>query len=137
MATAPDKIRKGRGGKLPAPKRKSGAQVKLWIRVTLGGGAQIGPGKVDLLRKIREHESISAAAREMNMSYRRAWLLVDELNASFARPLVVKWMGGRSRGGARLTATGAKLVETYDALIARAASSSRKLLDELASLRRA
>jgi molybdate transport system regulatory protein len=108
--------------------------VKLWIRVTLGGGAQIGPGKVDLLRKIREHESISAAARDMSMSYRRAWLLVDELNGAFARPLVVKWMGGHSRGGARLTPTGAKLVETYDALVAGAAGANRRLLDELASL---
>jgi molybdate transport system regulatory protein len=133
MATAPERKRR-------VPRRtgaaKPAAPVKLWIRVTLGGGAQIGPGKIELLRKIREHQSISAAARDMSMSYRRAWLLVDELNRAFARPLVVKWMGGRSRGGAKLTPTGAKLVATYDALVARAAHANRKLLDELASLRR-
>ena len=113
---------------------KSRAPVKLWIRLTLPGAGQIGPGKIELLRKIREHRSISAAAREMNMSYRRAWLLVDDLNAVFRRPVVAKWMGGSSRGGAKLTPTGEKLVATYDAVIASADSASRKLLDELARL---
>ena len=108
--------------------------IKLWIRLTLPGVGQIGPGKIDLLRKIREHRSISSAAREMNMSYRRAWLLVDDLNAAFRRPVVVKWMGGRSKGGAKLTPAGEKLVETYDAVVAHATGSNRAVLDELASL---
>ncbi len=115
---------------------KSSAPIKLWIRLTLPGVGQIGPGKIDLLRKIREHQSISAAAREMNMSYRRAWLLVDELNGAFRQPVVVKWMGGSSRGGAALTPTGEKLVESYDVLVARADSANRALLDELASFSR-
>lgn len=110
------------------------APIKLWIRLTLPGIGQIGPGKIELLRKIREHRSISAAAREMNMSYRRAWLLVDDLNAVFRRPVVEKWMGGKSRGGAKLTQTGERLVEGYDAVVARADSANRALLDELASL---
>ena len=113
---------------------KSEARIKLWIRLTLPGIGQIGPGKIDLLRNIREHQSISAAAREMNMSYRRAWLLVDDLNAAFRRPVVEKWTGGLSRGGAKLTPIGEKLVETYDAVVARAASANRALLDELSSI---
>ena len=118
------------------PVPKSSAPIKLWIRLTLPGAGQIGPGKIDLLRKIREHQSISAAAREMNMSYRRAWLLVDELNGAFRQPVVVKWMGGSSRGGAALTPTGEKLVESYELLVARADSANRPLLDELESISR-
>ena len=68
--------------------------------IQLPGLGQIGPGKIELLRQIREHESISAAARAMNMSYRHAWLLVEDLNSVFPRPVVVKWTGGQSRGGA-------------------------------------
>jgi molybdate transport system regulatory protein len=110
------------------------AAIKLWVRLTLPGVGRIGPGKIDLLRRIREHQSISAAAREMNMSYRRAWLLVDDLNAAFRRPVVVKWMGGRSKGGAKLTPTGEKLVEAYDAVVAHATSANRAVLAELATL---
>jgi molybdate transport system regulatory protein len=98
------------------------------------GVGDIGPGKIELLRKIREHQSISAAAREMDMSYRRAWLLVDDLNAAFRQPVVAKWMGGRSRGGATLTPTGERLVASYDAVVKRADSANRALLDELSSI---
>jgi molybdate transport system regulatory protein len=115
---------------------KTSAPIKLWIRLTLPGAGQIGPGKIELLRKIHEHQSISAAAREMKMSYRRAWLLVDDLNTVFRQPVVAKWMGGSSRGGAKLTPTGEKLVESYDAVVARADSANRALLDELASISR-
>lgn len=109
-------------------------RIELWIRLMLPGVGPIGPGKINLLRKIREHQSISAAAREMNMSYRRAWLLVDDLNAAFQRPVVEKWAGGRSRGGAKLTRMGVKLVESYEAIVARADSTNRALLDRLARI---
>ena len=122
MDTGPSRL--GLMPKTPSP-------IKLWIRLTLPGVGQIGPGKIELLRKIREHKSISAAAREMKMSYRRAWLLVDDLNSAFRQPVVEKWMGGKSRGGATLTPTGEKLVESYDAVVARADSANRALLDEL------
>jgi len=114
--------------------QKDSHPIKLWIRLKLPGSGDIGPGKIELLRKIREHQSISAAAREMNMSYRRAWLLVDELNTVFRQPVVAKWMGGSSRGGATLTPTGEKLVESYDAVVARSDSANRALLDELANM---
>ncbi len=115
---------------------KSPAPIKLWIRLLLPEVGDIGPGKIELLRKIREHRSISAAARAMNMSYRRAWLLVDELNALFQRPVVAKWSGGRARGGATLTPTGETLVKSYDSVVARAERASRTLLEKLASLSR-
>ena len=114
--------------------RKDPSPIKLWIRLKLPGIGDIGPGKIELLRKIREHQSISAAAREMNMSYRRAWLLVDELNSVFRQPVVAKWMGGRSRGGATLTPTGERLVESYDAVVARSDSANRALLDEISNM---
>ena len=128
--------------KHPAAQRRASAPqkstdpfpIKLWIRLKLPGIGDIGPGKIELLRKIREHQSISAAAREMNMSYRRAWLLVDDLNAVFRQPVVAKWMGGSSRGGAMLTPTGERLVESYDAVVERADSANRALLDELSNL---
>ena len=118
----------------PARRQERAAPIKLWIRLTLPGVGQVGPGKIDLLRKIRETHSISAAAREMSMSYRRAWLLVDDLNRAFRQPIVAKWLGGSSRGGATLTPTGVRLVESYDAVVDSAVNASREVLDDLASI---
>jgi molybdate transport system regulatory protein len=106
--------------------------AKLWIKVNLPGAGQVGPGKIDLLRQIRERESISGAARAMNMSYRRAWLLVADLNKLFAKPLVETWAGGKTRGGASLTKLGEKLIENYDAVVERATRANQALLGEIA-----
>ena len=106
--------------------------ASLWIKVTLPGVGQIGPGKINLLRQIREQESISGAARAMKMSYRRAWLLVADLNKLFARPLVATWAGGKSRGGASLTKLGEKLIENYDSVVERATRANQALLGEIA-----
>ncbi len=73
----------------------------------------LGPGKVDLLEAIDRTGSISAAGREMGMSYRRAWLLVDELNRMFASPSVVASTGGVSGGGATLTDFGRDIAAAY------------------------
>ncbi len=105
--------------------------AELWIKLNLPGSGQIGPGKIELLRMIREHESISGAARAMKMSYRRAWLLVAELNKLFARPLVATWAGGKSRGGASLTKLGEKLIESYDLVVVQAARANRAILSEI------
>ncbi len=96
--------------------------ARLTLRVELERDEAVGPGKVRLLELIAEHGSISAAGRAMNMSYRRAWLLVDELNRMFARTLVVKTHGGAQGGGAALTALGREVIERYRA-IERAAES--------------
>ncbi len=74
----------------------------------------MGPGKADLLAAIAETGSISAAARAMRMSYRRAWLLVQTINACFDPPLVEAEKGGRTGGGARLTAAGAQVLARYE-----------------------
>lgn len=104
---------------------------QLWVKLTFPGVGQVGPGKVELLRQIREHRSMAAAARAMHMSYRRAWLLVDELNGLFAQPVVAKWQGGKSQGGASLTEFGERLVEAYDSMVERSNRINRKLLDEI------
>jgi molybdate transport system regulatory protein len=76
----------------------------------------MGPGKADLLDAIAETGSISAAARAMRMSYRRAWILVDTMNSSFRKPLVDTSKGGVEGGGARLTPTGRTVLTRYRAL---------------------
>lgn len=90
--------------------------AKLSIRIDLAAGQRLGPGKIALLEKIDELGSISAAGRAMAMSYRRAWLLVAELNAMFAEPLVSAQMGGRRGGGAALTRLGGEVVAQYRSL---------------------
>jgi molybdate transport system regulatory protein len=78
----------------------------------------IGPGKADLLEAIAASGSISAAARQMRMSYRRAWILVDTMNTCFASPLVVTEKGGADGGGATLTTLGKRVLRRYRALAA-------------------
>jgi molybdate transport system regulatory protein len=91
----------------------------------------LGPGKIRLLELVRETGSISAAGREMHMSYRRAWLLIDELNHMFREPILVSRVGGTSGGGATLTEFGAEVVRHYRAIEARIASASQEHLTAL------
>jgi molybdate transport system regulatory protein len=90
--------------------------ARLTIRVDLGKGGALGPGKIRLLELIESHGSISEAGRVMGMSYRQAWLLVDNLNQSFRQAVVSKQTGGHRGGGARLTAWGRKVIERYRAI---------------------
>lgn len=83
------------------------------LRVLLGAGIAIGPGKAELLEAIGRSGSISAAAREMGMSYRRAWLLVEAVNAAFIEPVVATATGGSGGGGAQLTEFGHDVVTRY------------------------
>ena len=118
--------------KRPSVRGKTERQaIELNIRLDLPGSGRIGPGKIELLRQIRACRSISAAARAMDMSYRRAWLLVQNLNELFAEPVVEKWLGGTSRGGASLTPAGERLVASYETLVQRSAEANRNLLDDL------
>jgi molybdate transport system regulatory protein len=110
----------------------SSKRAQLWIKVTLPGGGQLGPGKIALLRLLEEKRSIASAARALGMSYRRAWTLVDELNRSFAKPVVETHVGGSKRGGARLTAEGHVLIERFERLIAGAEAAAEPELTALA-----
>ena len=83
------------------------------LRVVLGPGVALGPGKADLLEAIAATGSISAAGRKLKMSYRRAWLLVEELNGSFQSALVAADKGGAHGGGARLTDLGARVLRHF------------------------
>lgn len=87
--------------------------VSLSIRVDLPRDRAIGPGKIRLLELIGETGSISAAGRAMTMSYRRAWLLLDELNHLFQEPVAITSQGGPTGGGASLTPFGRRLVQGY------------------------
>lgn len=89
------------------------ARARPRLRIMLGAGHKLGPGKIDLLEAIDATGSITAAGRAMGMSYRRAWILIDEANRMFTRPLVVTAAGGPGGGGARLTDLGRELVAAF------------------------
>lgn len=89
---------------------------RLSLRLHFTQGLTFGRGKADLLRLIDEQGSISAAGRAMNMSYRRAWALVEEMNSAFNQPLVDSSRGGAKGGGAQLTPTGRQMLADYTAL---------------------
>jgi len=101
------------------------------IRVDLPGG-RLGPGKVALLEAIAREGSISAAARAIGMSYRRAWALVGQVNATFGGPAVEASAGGRQGGGAALTPLGHELVAAYRAIEDAAEAAARAHLAALA-----
>lgn len=98
-------------------------RIKPRLRILLGADIAIGPGKADLLDAVARGGSISAAARDMGMSYRRAWLLVDTMNRSFRAPLVEASKGGAGGGGARITELGLEVLARYRAMELKAAAS--------------
>lgn len=98
---------------------------RLTLRVDLGPGRSVGPGKMRLLDAIAETGSISSAGRALGMSYRRAWMLIDDLNTSFRRKVVSTTLGGKEGGGAKLTAFGLELVKRYRAIESDAAKATR------------
>ncbi len=91
-------------------------ETHLKLRILFGDRAMFGPGKADLLENIATTGSIAAAGRAMGMSYKRAWMLVEEMNAAFDPPLVGSMRGGAGGGGASLTAAGAQAVAHYRAI---------------------
>jgi molybdate transport system regulatory protein len=104
------------------------------IRILIGTVVAIGPGKADLLAAIVRTGSISAAARQMGMSYRRAWLLVEAMNSAFRQPLVETLTGGEGGGGARVTKLGEEVLRRYRAMESRAARSVAPELRQLSRL---
>jgi molybdate transport system regulatory protein len=107
----------------PSSKPASPRYPGLTLRILGRGSPAMGPGRASLLEGIERTGSISAAARDMDMSYRRAWQLVQAINESFAEPLVLKETGGRAGGGAVLTPFGRRVVERYRRMEAKASSS--------------
>ena len=104
------------------------------LRILLGREIAIGPGKAELLRLIEEMGSISAAAREMGMSYRRAWTLVETMNGAFREPVVEAAIGGRGGGGARVTDFGREALNRYRAMEEKAVGSVTAEMDAFSEL---
>ncbi|QOR39780.1 LysR family transcriptional regulator [Billgrantia diversa] len=104
------------------------------LRIQLGHAIAIGPGKAQLLETIAETGSISAAARQLGMSYRRAWLLVDTMNQCFREPLVTTATGGKGGGGAQITALGEEVLERYRRMQRIASEAVAEEMDTFASL---
>jgi molybdate transport system regulatory protein len=113
--------------------RGRGSQ-KPQIRIMFRKAIAMGPGKADLLNAIEQTGSISAAARSLGMSYRRAWLLVDTMNQCFKSPVVETLTGGKRGGGARVTKLGQDVLGRYLAMQAKAAASVQKDLAAFARL---
>jgi molybdate transport system regulatory protein len=90
--------------------------ARLRLRVYLGDDHSLGPGKIALLEAVRELGSISAAARSMDMAYRHAWELIDDMNRCFRSPVVSTASGGSSRGGARVTGFGEEVIRRFRAM---------------------
>jgi molybdate transport system regulatory protein len=107
------------------------ALPSLSVRIDLDTEGRIGPGKIQLLENIHACGSISAAGRAMDMSYKRAWDLVDEINRICRHPAVERHTGGRNGGGAVLTPFGMSLVARYRKIERDAASAVRKELRAL------
>ena len=95
------------------------AAVRVSFRVDFGPQCAVGPGKIALLEHIGSTGSLSQAARKLKMSYRRAWLLLEDLNTSFQQPVARMSVGGRGGGGASLTPFGTELVAAYRSLEAQ------------------
>jgi molybdate transport system regulatory protein len=94
----------------------------LTLRILAGTSPAMGPGKARLITLIDSSGSISAAARKMGMSYRRAWQLVEEINASFRKPVVLTVVGGKRGGGAAVTDFGRRMVEDYHRMESKASA---------------
>lgn len=108
----------------------------LSLRIELSSGLRIGPGKVRLLELIDDTGSISAAGRAMDMSYRRAWLLVNELDEALAVAVVETRKGGKTGGGARLTDAGREVIRRYRSLEKQAIHAGAADLKALEALTR-
>ena len=95
--------------------KKKEILVRCWIDID--GVKHFGPGPAELLELIHESGSISKAAKKMNMSYKKAWDMIENMNARGQKPYVIARKGGKAGGGAELTSTGKKVVESYKKLI--------------------
>lgn len=118
----------------PVKRDEAALPARPQIRILFRKAIAMGPGKVDLLRAIEETGSISAAARTLGMSYRRAWLLVDTMNQCFKSPIVETLTGGQKGGGARVTDLGHDVLRRYLEMEAKATASVQKELAQFTRL---
>ena len=109
--------------------KNPGVRTKLFV-----ANETIGIGKIKLLQLVGETGSISAAARQIGMNYRRAWFLIDSMQSGFADPLLLTERGGKARGGASLTPLGIELINRYEAHASLIANQSADILDWLRSV---
>ncbi len=118
------------------PNHHSSAQVKLRFRtrVLKGDSIPVGPGKIALLQAVNECRSISAAAKLQGMSYRRAWLLIDEMNRMLKAPVIATAKGGANGGGSILTDFGKELVDLYTNIEIRAHEACKADIQRLLSM---
>lgn len=110
--------------------------VTLRLRLLFGDRLVFGPGKGELLARIAETGSIAAAGRAMGMSYKRAWALVEEMNAAFRAPLVASARGGAGGGGAQLTTEGQEVLSAYRAMLEAVDTAAAPGVARMASLLR-
>lgn len=107
--------------------------TRVLLRFYLSPDRPLGPGKIKILESIRDGGSISGAARDMRMSYRSAWLLVDSMNSQFKQPVVTTTTGGQGGGSARLTEFGSTVIQRYRAM---ERSARRAVAKDLTALER-
>ncbi|MGC3961673.1 MAG: LysR family transcriptional regulator [Verrucomicrobiota bacterium] len=119
---------------MPAKARTSANQAKTRLRIYHGERIALGPGKVELLSRIGATGSISEAARQMDMSYNRAWLHIQDINKSFKTPLVASLRGGNAGGGAALTDTGKQVLALYQQLEAEAQAATKATWTQIQEL---
>jgi molybdate transport system regulatory protein len=135
----PDSVISHGISRLPLAGQAGGAQIdamaNLFLRLPVGGG-MIGPGKAELMEWIARTGSIRAAAAAMKLSYRRAWLLVQETEDLFGAPVLERHTGGKRGGGAALTPLGRAIVKHYRAAEGRAARAIRADVAALKKLRK-
>jgi molybdate transport system regulatory protein len=107
------------------------------FRIDFARGSYVGPGKIELLEAVRDCGSLSQAARNIGMSYRRAWLLLESINASFREPATLASTGGKGGGGVTLTRFGLALIARYRELEQDIATlASRRLQDIIPAVHR-
>ena len=88
-------------------------EITTHVKINLGNSIVIGPGKIELLKEINKKGSISAAARSLKMSYKKSWHLIDIMNSSFVKPVVIASTGGTNGGGALVTEFGNEIIKKY------------------------
>ncbi|MFT3956385.1 MAG: LysR family transcriptional regulator [Piscinibacter sp.] len=120
--------------RLPNDAAGAAPRVRFRLRITDGEVIAVGPGKIALLEAIEDTGSITAAAKNLDMSYRRAWVLLDELNRSMKAPAVASAQGGAAGGGSVLTDAGRELILLYRRVEATAAAACRSDIRKMLAL---